>query len=75
MIVIFDVLILIFYIFNSVKKIRKKKIMMTWPLICLNKNITTINVMFQFLNILIVDPRVARNNIIVLVRLNCKVHP
>ena len=67
MIVIFDVLILIIYIFNCVKKIRKKKIMMTWSLICLNKNITTINVMFQFLNIPVVDPCVARNNIIVLV--------
>ena len=37
MIVIFDVLILVIYIFNSVKKIRKKKIMMTWPLIWFKK--------------------------------------
>ena len=51
MIVIFDVLILIIYIFNSVKKIRKKKIIMTWPLIWFKKNIITTNVMLQFLDI------------------------
>ena len=57
-----------FIIFKLLGKYKKIHIMeMTWLLTWLNVSVVTLNAMLQLLVILVVDPRVAHDNIIVLV--------